>query len=331
MQMNNNLDNFDMPYNPPGRIHGYDEKFQVKDGFFPNTNRGFANKAALYYQKLAEDNNYKPAEVITYSKGLCEAMLFPEYADGYKFPNTYNHPTCSLPLREQFQIFTNAKGCAFIQVNMGQFLDSTNFSTGIPGGGIAGANPLGYFNTGATNQNGGSTRAFSNVFFCNDISLDGRAPVANTGTVMQGVNVLQILPNRYSTVRPAPQVVKFEFSGQFVTAGGTIRVGVDTTSVAPDAAAARLLNGLEADTTYTTINVSSFFNIIFNDLINLRRWKNAGILNLALSRLPCESASCLTTNVRCSRLRRWKGTETLFTNERLCFSAAALLRLTLET
>jgi hypothetical protein len=226
---------------------------QVPDGYYGDNVPGFAEKREALLQKINSENNYNPPQIINYSKSLCEAMLFPEYAEGYKFPNTYNHPTTSIQINESFQVYTNAKGCAFVQVNMGQFLDSSMFKSGLATPGQGGANLLGSFNPGS-NQNGTSTRANSNFFFCNDNSLDGRTPVVNNGTIIQGSNLLQIQTNKYQTVRPGPTVVKFEFSGQFVSVQGNIRAGVDTSPVVPDALGAAPVPGLEADVQYTTIS-----------------------------------------------------------------------------
>jgi hypothetical protein len=183
----------------------YDVNEFVKDVQRKESVVGFRDKIASIQQNKMK--TYRPIEIDNIQRTLFEAMIFPEYAKGVKFPAPFQIPTYTFQQKNSFTISTNAAGNAFVQINFGQFMDANIFRTGIAGVGVAGANASGYYNTTTgVNQNGTSTVGNSTIFFCNDATLNGVTQVSNAGNVMQAINVNQVNPGTFNTVRAGKNI-----------------------------------------------------------------------------------------------------------------------------
>jgi hypothetical protein len=196
----------------------------------------------------------RPVDYHKLNRTLFEAMVFPELAKGVKFPAPFQIPTYCFQQKNSFTITTNASGNAFVQINFGQFLDASLFKTGIAGVGAAGANALGYFNTtGVDNRNGTSNVANSNVFICNDPSLNGVTNISSVGTVMQGVNVCQVNNGTFNSIKAGPASVKYEYIGRLDISAGNVTCGLNYSSVADPAGVSAGANGLYPDVNYSVL------------------------------------------------------------------------------
>ncbi len=186
---------------------------------------------------------------------LFRSILSPERFDGegIKFPSAsdFSMKTHVYQSRNTFTLKTNASGNCLVQFNLGQFLDDSQFVTGINGVGVAGANALGYFNAGA-NQNGTSTVGNSNVFVCNDASLTGVVPVSNNGTVMQAVSTLGVQNGYFNSLRQGPMSVRYEYIGRMDICSGDVLMGIAYTHVNDPVNVATSVPGLYPDVTYSS-------------------------------------------------------------------------------
>lgn len=102
-------------------------------------------------------NSYNPYEIYNPKIDLFRAMLNPEISKHVRFYAPFAVPTYVFQQKTSFSISLNANGCAWLQINMGQFLDASKFRTGIPG-----------------SLNGTSTVPNSNVFTDVRAALDGK-------------------------------------------------------------------------------------------------------------------------------------------------------------
>jgi len=183
-----------------------------------------------------ELNTYRPIDFYDYKRSLFEALVFPEIAKGVKLPSQFQIPTYVFQQKNSFTVTTNTNGNAYVQVNMGQFLDSSRFKTGAVG-----------------SQNGTSTVGNSNVFMTDSTTgtLTGVNPIANTAMIAS--NVMQVNTGTFNTVRPGPASVKIEYIGRLDIASGNLTMGLNYTSVADPANIASSVNGLYPDPTYSVL------------------------------------------------------------------------------
>ena len=186
-------------------------------------------------QKLS-NQSYRPIEMMEENRTLFEAMIFPELSKGIKFPSQFMAiPTFTYQLKNSFTISTNSKGNCFIEFNLGQYLDETRFKDGI------------------VNKNGTSTIGNSNLFVCNDESLDGNTVISEAATVTKPNNLMVGKTNIFNSVRPGPTSIKYEYIGRIDIASGNATMGINYSSRS-DPNATTPVNALLPDTRYSVLS-----------------------------------------------------------------------------
>lgn len=193
----------------------------------------FARK--IYQIQKNISPSYRPIEIYEHKRALYEAMIFPELAKGIKFPSNFMIPTYSFQMKTSFTLTTNSSGNVLVQLNQAQFLDPSRFKTGAVG-----------------SQNGTSVVGNSNLFICNDNSLDTINPVSNVGTVMQAQTILQTPANFFNAVRPGPAAIQYEYIGRLDIAAGNVTMGIAYSTVPDPSGTSLSVNGLYPDPTYST-------------------------------------------------------------------------------
>lgn len=137
-------------------------------------------------------------------------MLFPEKFKQVRFPAPFMIPTYTYQQKTSFSITTNAAGCCWLEVNLGQFLDTSKFKTGIAG-----------------SQNGTSVVPNSNVFFDSRAALDGGTPLADASQANghTGLSYMQVPTGTFNAVRCGPMSVKYEYTGRLDNSSGVAVMG----------------------------------------------------------------------------------------------------------
>jgi hypothetical protein len=175
-----------------------------------------------------------------------QSILSPSDYRNFSFPSNYLTPSIPIHITNSFSITTNAKGCAWVQVNFGQYLTSANYvnvDSSVVGG-----------------VSSGSAIRASNVFVSKlnpvlpALPLSGSAPID-----LDGIDAIPIMSepgssSLYNAVRAGPSVVRWDFSGRFDTSSGTIATGINYSFVETSSAPfgnANTLNGLTPDLRYT--------------------------------------------------------------------------------
>lgn len=203
-----------------------------------------SHESSLALQKFAKrvhqlqkvkSPSYRPIEIYEHRRALYEAMIFPELAKGIKFPSNFMIPTYSFQMKTSFTLTTNAFGNCLVQLNQAQFLDPSRYKTGAVG-----------------SQNGTSDVGNSNLFICNDVSLNAVNPVSNIGTIMQAQTVLQAPNNFFNAVRPGPACIQYEYIGRLDIAAGNVTMGITYSNVTDPVGVTSSVNGLYPDPTYST-------------------------------------------------------------------------------
>jgi hypothetical protein len=143
-------------------------------------------------------------------------------------------PTFTHQIKNSFVIKTNSLGNAWIEFNFGQYLDESRFKNG------------------TTNKNGNSNIGNSNLFICNDESLDGENRISSNADICVPNKLMMGKNGLFNAVRPGPTSVKFEYTGRLDIASGQIMMGVNYSTMSdPDATV--MCNGLLPDVRYSTI------------------------------------------------------------------------------
>lgn len=179
--------------------------------------------------------SYRPIEIHENHRTLYEALIFPEISKGIKFPTEFmSIPTFTHQIKNSFVIKTNSQGNAWIEFNFGQYLDESRFKDGV------------------NNKNGNSNIGNSNLFICNDESLDGETPISSNATICVPNKLMVGKTGLFNAIRPGPTSVKYEYTGRLDIASGQIMMGVNYSTMSdPDATI--MCNGLLPDTRYSTI------------------------------------------------------------------------------
>jgi len=169
-------------------------------------------------------------ELKNYKYSLVEAMLRPDIGRAITFPIGINSgPSTQKHVRDTMFIQTNYNGCAWVEVNFGQFLDE------------------GIVANGVNNTNNAGNLPRSNVFYYYNpsqatnppVSLDGQTQLAPGTTSLNGSgdNVF-VFPstimediNLYNAVRCGPESVTWDFTGRIDTSQGMATMGINYTNV----------------------------------------------------------------------------------------------------
>jgi hypothetical protein len=176
------------------------------------------------------------------SRTLLEALLFPELTSGIKLPSAFQIPSYPFQQVQSFTVETNAGGNLFVQVNLGQFLTSNNFRL----------------------DNGGTGIGCSNLFICageGASGLNGNTVISEANNVMVPSNLLQYQSDIFTSIRPGPMSVRYEYIGRLDTVSGNVTMGVAyTTKNDPNFTAnsvnpVRSCNGLMPDNSYSTLSI----------------------------------------------------------------------------
>ena len=121
--------------------------------------------------KKMNNQSYRPIEIMEENRTLFEAMIFPELSKGIKFPSQFMAiPTFTYHIKNSFTISTNSEGNCFVEFNFGQYLDESRYKDGI------------------ISKNWNSNIGNSNLFVCNDESLDGNTIVSEEATITKPNN-----------------------------------------------------------------------------------------------------------------------------------------------
>lgn len=213
-----------------------ESKMQLaKKGFDESSDviRKFADKV----MELEKENNrsYRPIEVHEYHRTLYEAMIFPELSKGIKFPSNFMAiPTFTYQVKNSFTISTNSLGNSWVEFNLGQYLDESRFMDGVE------------------HKNGTSDIGNSNLFICNDDTLDSTNPISSEATVCVPSAIMKGKSGIFNTVRPGPTSIKYEYIGRIDIASGNVTMGINYSSMS-DSDATTPVNGLLPDVRYTTL------------------------------------------------------------------------------
>ena len=240
----------------------YEHNYGATRRYTPLANNMQEFTTGVRKMRKAKIPYYRPIDILQLKRTLCEAMIFPEMSKGVKFPSEFQIPTYCFQQKNSFTVSTNSLGNCLIQVNMGQFLDSTRYATGQGAGTAAsplltvggGANPT--INGSAIIQNGTSLVGQSNVFICNHDTLTGTSPVVADGGVYKASNIMQVNSGTFNVVRAGPMSVKYEYIGRLDASQGNVTMGLNYTAVADPAgiAAGTSANGLYPDPNYSILS-----------------------------------------------------------------------------
>lgn len=179
--------------------------------------------------------NYRPIEIYENHRTLYEALIFPEISKGIKFPTEFmSIPTFTHQIKNSFTIKTNSQGNAWVEFNFGQYLDESRFKDGV------------------VDKNGTSNIGNSNLFICNDESLNGETNISSDATVCVPNKLMMGKTGLFNAIRPGPTSVKFEYTGRLDIASGQVMMGVNYSTMS-DPNAAVQVNGLMPDVRYSTI------------------------------------------------------------------------------
>lgn len=194
----------------------------------------FSKRVAELEKKL--NHSYRPIDIYEHHRTLYEAMIFPEFAKGIKFPSCFmSIPTFTYQIKNSFTISTNNVGNCWLEFNMGQYLDESRFKDGV------------------NNKNGTSNIGNSNLFVCNDDTLTGNDPINSVATVCVPNNLMKGKSNIFNAVRPGPTSIRYEYIGRIDIASGNVIMGINYSSQS-DSNATTPSNGLLPDVRYSTLS-----------------------------------------------------------------------------
>ena len=194
----------------------------------------FANKV----EELEKKNNhsYRKIDIYEHHRTLYEAIIFPELAKGIKFPSPFmSIPTFTYQIKNSFTISTNSFGNCWVEFNLGQYLDESKFKDGI------------------NNKNGNSNIGNSNLFICNDDSLDGNVAISSSANITVPNPLMKGKTNIFNSVRPGPTSIKYEYIGRIDIASGNATMGINYSTM-NDPTAQVPVNGLLPDVRYSTLS-----------------------------------------------------------------------------
>ena len=193
----------------------------------------FADRVAEMQKQ--SNQSYRPIEIMEENRTLFEAIIFPELSKGIKFPSSFmGIPTFTYQVKNSFTISTNSKGNCFVEFNLGQYLDESRFKDGV------------------ANKNGTSKIGNSNLFVCNDETLDGNTIVSEEATVTVPNKLMIGKSGIFNSVRPGPTSIKYEYIGRIDIASGNATMGINY-SAKTDEKATTPVNGLLPDTRYSVL------------------------------------------------------------------------------
>jgi hypothetical protein len=140
-----NVDNF----------NDYEQKNDFANEFEKEQTRENWNKDTQELKAAGMPTSFRPIDYYKLNVNLFKGIAFPEIYKGVRFPAPFSSPTFSFQQKSSFAVDLNALGCAWISVNMSQYLDFTKFKDG------------------NTILNGTSTVGNSNVFYSSSAFVDG--------------------------------------------------------------------------------------------------------------------------------------------------------------
>lgn len=117
----------------------------------------------------------------------------------------------------------------------GQYLDETRFKDGV------------------NDKNGTSNIGNSNLFICNDESLDGNTPVSDDATITVPNSLMVGKRDIFNSVRPGPISVKYEYIDHIDIASGNAIMGINYSNKT-DPNATIPSNGLLPETRYSVLS-----------------------------------------------------------------------------
>lgn len=208
----------------------YDKVYEQKNSVI----KDFISKVNALQKKA--NQSYRPIEIYEHHRTLYEAMIYPELSKGIKFPSDFmSIPTFTYQIKNSFTISTNELGNCWLEINLGQFLDQSKFKLGA-----------------GSSKNGNSTIGNSNIFVCNDDTLDSVNPISSNSSVCKPSDVMAVKTGIFNSVRPGPSSVKYEYIGRLDIASGNVTMGINYSNIS-DPTAQVGVNGLLPDVRYSTL------------------------------------------------------------------------------
>lgn len=191
-------------------------------------------------QKLSENELMQVGTVI-------QSMMSPANFRNFCFPSNYITPALPVHISNSLFISTNANGCAWVEVNFGQFLTNSNFS-----------NTDSVFTANVSN---GLAKRSSNVFIHKNVVPTGVLPMNGTVPLtLDNVDAVDLMKENnttslYNALRAGPCSVRFDFMGRLDTSSGIVCAGINYSYVDSSNTAfgnQSTANGLAPDLVYST-------------------------------------------------------------------------------
>lgn len=240
----------------------------------------FAEKVAELEKK--QNHSYRPIDIREHHRTLYEAMIFPELAKGIKFPSNFmSIPTFTYQIKNSFTISTNSSGNCWVEFNMGQYLDESRFKDGV------------------NNKNGTSNIGNSNLFVCNDDSLDGNTAVSSAANIVVPNPLMKGKANIFNSVRPGPTSIRYEYIGRIDIASGNATMGINYSTM-NDTNATTPVNGLLPDVRYSTL--SAIEDCPFSRSVNITETLKGIFIPHDYSVMNLKPPTDDTSTVTCQRL-----------------------------
>ena len=171
-----------------GEDNEYYQEYQQNDNLPMTTNLDTFKSNYKKYKKDYNNGSFKTTDIYKMTKTLIEAILFPEKFKGFKFPAPFMLPSYCYQQKSSFVLRSNANGCAFVQVNFGQYLIQSNLAQSTVANNVL------------------TNNALSNVFYSAESStLDGvnsMNEVNSNGSINIIASDIMLNGVHFNTVRP---------------------------------------------------------------------------------------------------------------------------------
>lgn len=187
-------------------------------------------------------NNNTILEVQNYHETLIEAMMRPDLGRAITFPlSMVSGPSIPVHNRDTLFITTNFNGCAWVEVNFGQYLDQGVIANGInyqaangvinPAcGSLPRGNVFYYTNNNTTTSDLDGVNPLLPTLDNNPLSGLGTGGVASS-PVVEGIGI-------YTAIRCGPQTATWDYTGRIDISQGIATMAINYTYVADTGASA---------------------------------------------------------------------------------------------
>ena len=136
-------------------FHDYEQKNDFANEFEKEQTKENWAKDVQDLKAAGMPTSFRPVDYYKLNVNLFKGIAFPEIYKGVRFPAPFSNPTFSFQQKSSFSVDLNALGCAWITVNMDQYLDFTKYRDGV------------------ILKNGANLCGNSNVFYSSSAFVDG--------------------------------------------------------------------------------------------------------------------------------------------------------------